>query len=165
MNLAELKEENELEAGQVIEPVIEPVVEPEIDQIIEPVVDPVVEPELDEDGNPIIEEVPAWLLDEEADPQIAAGTVPLSALMRKKKQGKEQKAEIEDLKRQLAEQRQAPQSQQPAERPKMPRSEDFDTDAEHDTAMEQHKNYADTVRELGYKIHMMKADDLLSNKT
>ena len=31
---------------------------------------------------------------------------------------------------------------------------------DHDTAVEQHTNYAETIRKLGYKIHMMKADDL-----
>lgn len=30
---------------------------------------------------------------------------------------------------------------------------------DYDTAVEQHTNYAETIRKLGYKIHMMKADD------
>ncbi|MEN8209258.1 MAG: arginine deiminase family protein [Candidatus Fermentibacteria bacterium] len=34
------------------------------------------------------------------------------------------------------------------------------TPIDHDIAMEQHRNYADTVRKLGYKIHMIKADEL-----
>jgi len=31
---------------------------------------------------------------------------------------------------------------------------------DHDIAVEQHRNYADTIRDLGYKIYMIKADDL-----
>lgn len=138
MNLAELKKKNESEPVSVaVEPKVDPIVEIEIDPEVTPEVDPVIEPELDEDGNPIVEEVPAWMLEEEADPQISAETVPLSALMKQKHKGREKDAEIEELKKQLTEQRQAPQGQQPAERPKMPRDKDFDTDDDFEAAMEQ----------------------------
>jgi hypothetical protein len=139
MNLEELRAANAAEetAGQEEVAEVEEVEQASVADVGE-ILD---EEEADESGD---EATPLWMQEEEADDQTSAETVPLSALMKQKHKGKEKDAEIEELRKKVAALEQSPPRQSAAEKPKMPRADDFDTDEEHETAMEK---YLDDVVE------------------
>ena len=103
-----------------------------------------IKPELDDDDNPIEEETPLWMQDEEevAD-QTAAETVPLSALMKQKGKGKVKDARIEELERENAALKQTPNPQTQLKRP---RAADYNTDDEHEEALEAYDQQRDDLR-------------------
>jgi len=124
-------------SGKNVEEVVEKVVELNDEEVIE---EEIIEGE--------DEEKPLWMQEEEGE------SVPVGALIRQKGKNKDLRGQLgekdeenEALKRELADLKQRNVKATPTERPKRPRSVDFDTDEEHETAMDEYETAVDSWRE------------------